>query len=427
MLKKLPKSEVEITLTIPWEEWKKYLEIAAAEASEELKIPGFRPGKAPRHLVEQKVGKSPLLNNAAEKAIQKSYVNYIQKEKIAVLSNPEVSIDEAVEGKDLVFKAKVAVMPEVTLNEDYEKEIKKINADYQKKQIRIEEDEIQLELDKLANSRAKLVTVRREARNNDAVEVDFSVLMNNVPIENGSSRKHPLILGKGVFIPGFEEQLLGMKEGEEKEFELTFPKDYHQQDLAGKPATFKVKMNIIQERQLPEINNEFAAAVGKFANLEDLKKNIREGLEHEQKHKLEENQRNEYVDKILEKTQIDMPEILVTDELRKMLEEFEYQIQAMGMNLDDYLKKFKKDRQELEKDWKLQAEKRVKSALSLRKIAKLKEVKVDPKKVEEEINRTLAYYKNMKDAEKNIDLERLYNYTKGVLENAEVFSQLEKM
>lgn len=315
-------------------------------------------------------------------------------------------------------------MPEASVNDSYKKDIKKINEDYKKKSVAVEESEIQLELDKLANSRVKLVTVRREARNNDAVEIDFSVSLNGVPIENGSNKKHPLIIGKGVFIPGFEEQLLGMKENEEKEFNLKFPESYHQKNLAGKAALFKVKMNIVQERQLPEINDAFAATLGKFENLAGLKKSIQEGLEHEQKHKLEERRRNEYLEKILDKTEIELPDILIFDELRKMFQELEYQIVNMGMQLDEYLKKINKDRQSLEKDWTPQAVKRVKSSLAIRHIAKVEEIKVPQEKIEAEMNKTMAYYKSIKSAEKNIDLERLYNYTKNMLENEEVFLRL---
>jgi trigger factor len=426
-MKILPKSQIEFEVVVAWRDWEKYLDIAAGEVSGEIKIDGFRPGKAPRHIVEQKVGKGTVLHQAAEKAVKKSYVDFVLAEKIEAIGSPKIELLEIEEGKDLKYKAIVSVMPKIKVKENFTKGIGKINEEYAKKSPKVEEKDLQLELEKLAASRVKLVTVRREARKNDSVEVDFSVLISGVPIENGTSKNHPLIIGRGVFIPGFEEQIIGMKEGEEKEFELSFPNEYHKKDLAGKLATFKVKMNLVQERQTPEINDEFAASLGKFKNLEELKKNMREGMEHENEHKLKDEKRAKYVEEIVKNVEGELPEILVTEEVAKMMSEFEQQLQPMGMNLDQYLAQIKKDRKELEKDWIPQAEKRVLGALGLSEIVKMQGISVEAKEVEEEMNKTLQYYKNIKDAEKNIDMERLYKYSKGVLENERVFEYLEKI
>lgn len=418
---------MEFEITVSWSDWKKYLDEAAKDISQEIKIQGFRPGKAPRHLVEQKVGKGEILNNAAQKAVQKSYTDYVLAEKLDVIGRPEVTILKIAEGNDLIYKAVVTVMPEVKIDEKYKEEVKKINQEYANKKIEIKEDDINLELDKLANSRVKLVTVNREAKKNDSVEIDFEVLMGGVPIENGTSKKHSLILGRGVFIPGFEDNLVGMKEGEEKEFELSFPEDYHKKDLAGKPAKFKVKLNLVQERQTPEINDDFAKSLGEFENLESLRKKIREGMEHEEKHKREDQKRNEYMEKIIEKMDVELPELLINQEIDRMLEEFEQQLHSMGMHRKDYLEKLNKKEEELRQEWKPQAEKRIKSALALEKIAKQENIEVQSQEVEEEMNKTLQYYKNVKDLEKNIDMARLYNYSKSILENEKVFKFLEKL
>ena len=427
MIKKLPKSRIEFSVIVPWSQWEKYLDTAAEEASREIKIPGFRPGKAPRKMVEQKIGITALLNNAAEIAVQKSYIDYVAKEKLEVIGSPEIELKSVSEGRDLEYVARAAVTPEITVNEKYKKAIGKINQEYKDKKIEVSAEEIQLELEKLANSRVKLVTVRRGAQKNDSVEVDFTVLLSGVPIENGTSKNHPVVIGKEVFIPGFEDNLIGMKEGEEKEFELEFPKDYHKQDLKGKKATFKVKVNLVQERQVPEVNDEFAKSLGNFENLEALKKNMHEGMKHEQEHKMSERKRNEYVEKIIENTEVEIPEILIHEEIHKMMHEFEQQIRSMGMDLDQYLGQIKKKKDELEKDWEPNAIKRVKSAMGLNKIVKVEHVVLAAKEIEEEMNKTLQYYKNTKDFAKNIDMERLYNYTKGVLENERVFQMLEKL
>ena len=431
MIKKLPKSKIEFEITVQWADWEKYLDQAAGEVSGEIKIPGFRPGKAPRNIVEQKVGKGAVLNVAAEKAVQKSYAGFVVASKLEVIGSPEVAIDPPAggleEGKDFVFKAQVAVMPEVKLNEKYKKAVKKINAEHKEKKAEISGDEIELEMEKMANSRVKLVTVRREAKNNDSVEIDFTVLVNGVPIEGGTSKNHPLIIGRGVFIPGFEDNIIGMKEGGEKEFELAFPADYHKKDLAGKNAAFKVKMNLVQERQVPELNNEFAKSLGNFENLEALRKNIKEGMMEERVVKLKEQKRNEFIEKIIENSEIELPEILTHGEIHQMTREFEQNLAPMGMSLDQYLEKLKKDKKELEKDWEPMAEKRVKSVLLLKEIAKLENISADSLEIEAEMNKTMQYYKNVKNLEKNIDMERLYNHVKGMLENEKVFEFLEKL
>lgn len=427
MIKKLPKSRLEIELTVAWDDWKKYLDQATEELSKEFKFPGFRPGKAPKRLVEQKIGKEPILNNAAEKAVRKSYVDFIVKEKLEVIGKPEVEIKNLKEGEELKFKATVDVMPEVSIAEGFRKSVKKVNEKFAGKKPEVKEEEIKLELEKLANSRVKLVTVRREAKKNDGVEIDFVVKIGGVPIENGTSKNHPLIIGREVFIPGFEENLIGMKEGEEKNFELNFPKDYHKKDLAGKLATFEVKMNLVQERQTPEINDDFAKSLGKFENLEALKKNIQEGLEHELKHKIEHERKGKYLDEIIKETKVDVPKALIENEVDNLMQEFEQQIQSMGMGLDDYLDKLKKKKEELRQDWEPQALKRATAALVMKELAKILEIKVESEKIEEEMNKTLQYYKNVKDFAKNVDLERLYGYTKGMMENEKVFEELEKM
>ncbi len=426
-MKHLPKSQIEFEVTIPKEDWEKYLDVTAKEASEEFNIAGFRPGKAPRKMVEEKVGKGVILNGAAEKAVQKSYADFIVKEKIEAIGSPKVEVLEIEEGKDLKYKAVVSVMPEIKIEEKYVKGIKEINKEYADKKIEVDEKELELELEKLANSRVKLVTVQREAQKNDNVEIDFEVKVGGVPIENGSSKKHPLIIGRGVFIPGFEEQIIGMKEGEEKEFELNFPADYHKKDLAGKLANFKVKVNLVQDRQTPEINDEFAVSLGKFENLEALKKNMREGMEHENAHKMKDEKRVKYIEEIIKNSKVELPEILIHEESHRMLQEFEYQLAPMGMNMDQYLAQIKKDKEELIADWEPQAQKRVISALALKEIAKMESLEATSEEVEVEMNKTLQYYKNVKDMEKNIDMEGLYTYSKGVLENEKVFEYLEKL
>jgi len=426
-MKKLPKSQIEFEVSIPSAEWEKYLDVVSKEASEEFNIAGFRPGKAPQNIIEQKVGKGEILNSASQKAVEKSYGEYVAKEKLEVIGAPQVEIEKIEEGKDLQYKVTVAVMPKGKLGNKYKAQIKKINAENKDKKITIEEKEVDLELEKLANSRAKLITVRREAQKNDNVEIDFSVAMDGKNIEKGSSKNHPLVIGQGLFIPGFEDNLVGMAEGAEKEFTLNFPSDYHEKNLAGKPAVFKVKLNLVQEREIPKIDDVFAKSLGNFADLLALKSKLKENMEHEQKHKQAEKIRNDYVEAIVANLEVELPDVLVESEAEKMIEEFAGQIQSMGMDLEKYLEQLKKTRADLKKDWQPQAEKRVKSALALKEAVLADEIKADTKEIEAEANKTLQYYKKIEHAEKQIDMQRLYNYTKGVLENEKLFKLLGKL
>lgn len=425
-INKLPKSEIEIKVTVPWEEWKSSLDQATQDLSKELKIPGFRPGKAPKNLVEKQVGKGNILQEAAEKTIQKTYADILVSGKIDAIGAPKAEILKIAEGNDLEYKVVTAVIPEVKIKE-WRGLIKKINEKFKNEKVETKEEEVEKEVKKIAESRAKLVTVKREAKDGDNVFVDFRVLQDGVPIENGTNKNHPLVLGKGVFIPGFEENVIGMKEEEEKNFSLNFPEEYHEKSLAGKEAQFEIKLNLVQERQIPEINDEFAKSLGKFESLENLKNSIKEGMTQEKEQEAKEKRRSEFLEALVNLSETDLPEVLVQSEISKMFQEFEMQLAQMGMDLKGFLEKMHKTKEDLEKEWSVQAEKRVKSALILETIAKGQDIKVENEKVEEEMNKTLQYYKKEKDLEKNIDLGRLYDYTKGVLTNEETFKYLESL
>jgi len=422
-IQKLPKSQIEIQISVPADELEKFLDMAAEELSNDLKIDGFRPGKAPRQIIEQKVGSEKVLAHGAEKAIKKTYVDAISKNKIEAIGEPKITITKIAPGNDLEYKAIVGIMPEIVLG-NYRKEIKLVKKNEPEA---IKNEQVQKELETLQKSRAKIITVRREAKKGDRVEIDFEVFVDGKLIEGGASQNHPLTIGENYFIPGFEDKLVGMKEKDEKEFELSFPKEYHQKGLAEKPARFKVKVNLVQEKELPEINNEFAKSLGKFENLEALKKSLIAGMELEQKKKNEDKWRTEAIEKIANSNQMEIPEVLLEGELEKMMAEFEQNIAGMGLTLDTYLENIKKSRSEIRKGWKETAEKRVKAALILREIARAEEIEVPTPEIEEEMNRVLAYYKSMPDMEKKVDMERLFNYTKGILTNEKVFKFLENL
>ena len=426
IVKKLPESKIEMSITLSWEEWQGEMGHAVEHLGKDVKVAGFRPGKVPRDVIEKRFGKEALLIEAAEHAISHSYPKALKEKKIEAIGRPEMKLGKAVQGEPLEYSAVTAVMPEATLG-SWRDAVKKANKVFAKQPETIEEKEIDAELERLASMRAKLVTVNREARLGDNVLVSFSVLQNGVLIENGKSEKHPLVLGKGVFIPGFEEQLVGMKEGEEKTFELTFPAEYHAKHLAGKPATFQVKIGVVQEREISVIDDAFAQGLGKFESLEKLKENLRSGMLEEQKAKNKAEHRTQILDALVEHAEVEYPEILVKEESNRMVREFELQIQSMGLNFSDYLARMKKTEDELKKDWVPQAKKRLAAHILLDALADMQEIDVDSQEVEAEMNKILQRYKDVEDIEKNIDMERLFSATRGQLRNEKTFEFLKKL
>ena len=425
-VKKLPKSRVEITVVLPWEEWKGELDHAAQHLAKNTKVSGFRPGKAPRAVIEKRFGRQVLLIEAAEHAVSHSYPKALAKQKIDAIGQPEVKLGTLAENEALEYGVVTAVMPEVTLA-SWKGDVKKINAGFAKTTDTVEDAEIAAELEKLAEMQAKLVTVNREATLGDNVLVDFSVLQNGVLIENGQSKKHPLVLGKGVFIPGFEEQLAGMKEGEAKTFELAFPAEYHAKHLAGKTATFAVKMGVVQEREIPTIDDAFAKSLGKFESLAELTENMREGMLEEKRTKNKADHQTQILDALTAKVDIEYPDILVQEELSRMMREFEMQVQSMGIGFSEYLAKMHKTEEAMKKEWEPQAKKRLAAHMILDMLAKEEDINVDSQEVEAEMNKTLAQYKDVKEIGKKIDMERLYAAARGQLLNEKVCVWLESL
>jgi trigger factor len=423
-IKKLPNSELEITVSVPWSMWEKYIDQAATDYSKEIKIEGFRAGKAPRNMVEQKVGKAALLDAAAQRAVQATYPKVVTENKIDAIGKPTAEIIKLAEGNDLEYKCVTAIVPAVTLK-PWKSSVEKVNKENAKESVEVKDEDVDKEIEEIAKSRVQHVTVEREAQDGDNVILSFEVKKEGVPIENGTSKSHPMILGRGVFIPGFEEQVLGMKAGEIKDFDLAFPKDYHEKGLAGNMAQFTVTVETVQERKSPEVSDEFARSLGKFKDLEEMKKNVKEGMEEEKKHEMKEKARGAIIDALVENTEVEIPNVLLHEELHKMIGEFEMQLQGMNATFDQYLMQIGKTAQEVEKEWEPQAIKRIKAALALEEVAKEREIEIPSEEVEAEMNKTLAQYKKIQDVEKNIDLGRLYNYVKGMMANEKVLEYLE--
>lgn len=295
-----------------------------------------------------------------------------------------------------------------------------------KNKLEIKEEEIKKALDYLQNSRAKVITVNRPAKQNDLIEIDFEVRQGGVKIENGESKNHPLILGEQRFLPGFEKEIEGMKAGEEKEFSLKAPENWPDKRIANKNMDFKVKMNLVQERELSKINDEFAKSLGEFKSLDALKGSIKEGLMKEKEQKEKERIRIELIEKVAQDSKIDVPDVLIKQELEKMINELKASISSMGLDFDKYLKDLKTTIEDLKKDWQDQAEKRVQIALCLGSIADKENIEVNDEDIKERIDEDLKRYPNAEEVKKNIDLSALKEYTKAIIRNEKVFDLLER-
>ncbi|MBZ9572802.1 trigger factor [Patescibacteria group bacterium] len=418
-IKKLANSKIEILFEIPWQEFLPYLDEAAQKLSKDLEFKGFRQGKAPREVVEREIGEGKILATAAELIIKEKYPEFVFEKKLEVIGVPRVEILKLAPKNPFCFKAKIDVLPEIKLP-DY----KKIAAEVEKKEVSVKEKEAEDALNWLQRSRAKFKDSDREAKGGDFLEIEYS----SPQIERGKVFQDGFLLAKGHFVPGFEENLQGMKKGEEKEFTIPFPKDYFKKDLASKNINFKVKLKKVQLMELPELNDDFARSLGKFENLEDLRKNLKEGIKKEKEIGETQKRRGEILEKIAQNSDFEIPQVLLDLEKDKMMEALKQKIaRDLKTSFSDYLKKIQKTEKEVKDSFSSQAQKRVKDLLVLREIGRKEEIKVSEKEIEEAVNGFLKNYPGVNQAREKIDLDRLKEYYRGIIYNEKVFQILENL
>lgn len=419
-IKNLPQSKVELNISIETKEMEPYLEQAARDISKNLNIPGFRKGHAPRYIIEKEVGTFALWEQASRRAIVKFYVQAIKDKKIEAIGPPEVKVGKLVPGNPLEFSATVSYLSEFKLP-DYKK------MSIKKKKIKIEKKSVDEVLENLRKGRAKILGVKREAKKGDMVEIDFKTYLNKVSIDHGEGKDQPLIIGEGQFVPGFENKLIGMKKDDKSEFTIRFPKKYHQKNLADRDVEFKVEMKKVSERELPEVDDEFAKLLGQFKDLKDLRAKLEENLRKEEKYKEKARLEEEILEKISQKTEIEIPEVLIQGEINKMLAELKNMVKASGGEYDKYLKSIKKTEKDLKKEFKEKALRRAKYGLILREIAKQEKIKAEDLEVSEERNKTLASYQHDKKVMEQIQSREYEDYIKTLIQNRKVFEYLFKI
>ncbi len=415
-----PKSSGVLTVTLEPDELKPFLDRAAKKISEEVKISGFRPGKAPYEVLERQVGAMRIYQQAAEYAVEKTYPEAIVQHNLQTIGSPQVSVEKIAPGNPFVYTATVALLPQVKLG-DYKKIKEK------KKEVTAAAEEVDKTINNLRRMFGKEKKVDRPAAHGDKVEIDMVAYMDNVPLEGGQSKKQPVTIGEGNFIPGFEEQLVEMKAGEEKEFELKFPKEYHRKELAGKPATFKVKAHTVFEIEQPELNDEFAKQVGNFENLAALRSQIEQNVKQEKTEKEQQRWELAVIDKVIESSTFDeIPDMLIENELHRMMHELESDVTKQGMKFDDYLQSIKKTKDQLHTELKPRAEKRVKTALALRAIAQAENITVDDRELRAQIEKEEKQYQQNPEIIKQLHSEDYRDYLRNIMRSRKVFEFLAK-
>lgn len=421
-VKHLDKSEVELIIEVSPEEAQPHLIRVAEKLAKEIKVEGFRPGKAPYNIIKQKLGEEAILQEALDDIISQTYFEALKENKIVSVGQPKIDIQKMAPNNPLVYKATVAVLPKVKIG-DY-KTIK-----LKREQINIKDEQVDKVIEDVRKMRAKESTVDRPAQTGDKVNIDFDVYQDKVPIEHGAQKNYSLVIGENKFIPGFEDKIIGMKAGAEKAFELKFPDKYFQEKLAGKTAEFKVKCHQVMAVELPELTDEFIKDLSgnKFDSVVKLKENIKTNLEQEEKNKQEQRLEIEMLDKLVELSEFEViPDMLIENESHKMLHELQDGIDQQGMKFEDYLVSIKKTEQQLEEEFKPQAEKRVKTAIITREIFNQEEFEVRPDEVEAEIELILKNYPNNQEFRKQLESETYKDYLKNVLGNRKVIEFLKK-
>lgn len=378
-LKKTDNGQAELTVEMAKEDLQKYVNDAENEIGKDLKIDGFRKGKVPKDLLKKHSDPNHVREMALQLALQGSLDDVIVNEKLDTLSVDNLEIKENNADK-LVYKVRLVLFPDFAMAD-----FSKIKVE--KRETVVEQKEVDDTIETIRASRAKLTDKDEPAGKGDRVEVDFEVKSDGNVIEGGVSKNHPLIIGGKNFMPGFEDQLNGMKKGEEKSFSLNAPADYFQKSIAGKKLDFTVKMIDIKSVQMPELNDDFAMNLGKFKNLDELYANVKEGIRQEKGLKEQQRVRLEILDGVIKSSDIKAPEIMIEQQLEEMMRGLDNDLHKSGMELGPYLAHIGKTQEELKRGWRGDAEKQVKMALILHKIVKDKKFTVS----EDEISQTLNF------------------------------------
>lgn len=393
-------NEVKLEITVEAEKFENAMKKVYFQNAKYFNIPGFRKGKAPMNIVEKYYGEQIFYEDAFNEVATEAYDEAIKENKIEAVSRPEVDIAQMEKGKDLIFTAVVQTKPEVKLGKYKGVEIEKIEYKADKKAINHE-------LEHMQEHNSRLITVDdRPLENGDTATIDFEGFVDGVAFDGGKAEGHELEIGSGAFIPGFEEQLVGMEIDGEKEIKVTFPKEYFSKDLAGKDATFKVKLHEIKKKELPELDDEFAKDVSEFDTLEELKKSIKEKLTKNNEQRAKYETEDAAIKAVCEDSKLDIPSGMIELEIDNMLKDFEQRLAYQGLNLEQYLKMLGKTEEEVRKEYEPQAIEAIKSRLVLEAIIKAEKIEASEDEIKAKMEEMAkSYGKDVEELSKNENLK----------------------
>lgn len=390
------KNTVKLTITVDAETFEKGVQKAYLKNVKKIALPGFRKGKAPRKIIEQYYGTGVFFEDAVNFVCPEAYEEALKETGIDAVSRPEIDVVEIESGKDFVFTATVTTKPEVELGDYNALSVKKVT-------YRTTQKEIEAEIKKVQEQNARIIPVEdRAVKEGDLTVIDFEGFTDGVAFEGGKGTDYSLEIGSGAFIPGFEDQLVGAEIGKEVEVNVTFPKDYHSEDLKGKKAMFKVTVKEIKEKQLPEINDEFVKDVSEFDTLDDYKKDIKEKIAKSNEQRGRQETENNVIDEVLKIATVEIPECMIETQLENIARDFDYRLSMQGLNLAKYLEMTGSNIDAFKEQFKEQAEKQVKTSLVLEAVAKAENVKATEKDVEAEMKKVAESYNMELDKVKDL-------------------------
>lgn len=386
-VEKLEKNMAKLTIEVSAEDLDKAMEKAYQKQKSRISLPGFRKGKVPRQMIEKMYGPEIFYDDAANALIPKAYSEAYDECDLEIVSRPEINIVQIEKGKSFIFTADVATKPEVKLGEYKGLEVDKVSTRVTQKEV---DAKIQEEAEK--NAREVVVTDRPVA-DGDEVILDFEGFVDGEAFEGGKGENYPLTIGSGSFIPGFEEQLVGAEAEKEVEVKVTFPEDYHAEELKGKEAVFKCTVHEIKAKELPEIDDEFAAEVSEFDTLEEYKADVKAKIKEQKAADGKRNQEDQAVEQAVKNAEYEIPQPMIDTQTTQMVEDFAQRIQSQGITLEQYFQFTGLTAEKMMEDMKPQAIKRIETRLVLEAIAKAENIEITDEKVDEELAKMAESYK----------------------------------
>lgn len=386
-VEKLEKNMAKLTIEVSAEEFDAAIKNAYNKNKNKFSIPGFRKGKAPLAMLEKMYGAGIFYEDAANEVIDASYPKAAEESKEEIVSTPEIKVTQIEKGKAFIYEATVALKPEVTLGEYKGVEVKKAEAV-------VTDEDVENELTAARKKNGRLIDVEDGAiENGDNTIIDFTGYIDDKTFDGGAGTDYPLVIGSHSFIEGFEDQLIGKKKGETCDVNVTFPAEYHADELAGKPAKFVVTIKEVKRNELPELNDEFASEVSDFDTLDEYKADIRKKLQEKKEQDAKAENENNVIEKVVENAQMELPQPMVDTQAREMVENYARRLQSQGLNINDYMKYTGMTPEKLMEQMRPEAEKRIKTRLVLEKVVEVENVEVSDEKLDEQINEIAASYK----------------------------------